>query len=150
MSGGNDIFVLIIMVVALSGIGLFVLQPILQKGSDGESENYYMETPLHELLSRKNNLYRSIKDTEFDFRSAKLSEDDYEKLRDKLEREAMEVLEKIDNIEKGSKDDSLKSISKPAANKKKRNTTKKFCTECGEPYSKGTKFCTGCGGKLPD
>lgn len=148
MSGGNDIFLLIIMVVVLSGIGLFVMQPLLQKRSGAELEDYYEETPLHELLSTKNQLYQGIKDIEFDYRSAKLSEDDYHKLRDKLEREAMVVLEQIDQIEKGANKNSLKTISKPAASKKKSNQSKKYCTECGEPYKSGTKFCTGCGGKL--
>jgi len=165
MAGGDSILAIIIIVAGVSGLALFILQPLLQKGgSKGLLEEYYQETPLHELLSRKDNLYQGIKDLEFDYRSAKLSEEDYQSLRDKLEQEAMEVLEEIDNIDKRSKNKGkkrkknspgspLQSISKPAAGKKKGKKSgnkkkNKFCTECGQPYENSTKFCTGCGNKL--
>lgn len=145
MASGNDFFALILMVVILTGVIVFITQPLLRRRPEMVLENYFEETPMHELLGRKDALYQSIKDLEFDFKTAKLSEDDYIELRDKMEGEAVKLLKRIDDFESKSETASLSSISKPAA---KKAVIKAVCPGCGEPYGKGIKFCPGCGQNL--
>ena len=49
-----------------------------------------------ELLTRRDNLYTTIKDLEFDYLAGKLDEPDYHQLRAKYEAEAIQVLHQLD------------------------------------------------------
>lgn len=64
------------------------------------------------LLVRKEETLLAIKELEFDFKTDKLTGEDYADLRKKLELEAVAILEKIDGLEKGRKD--RKSASRQA------------------------------------
>ena len=55
------------------------------------------------LLVRKEEVLISIKELEFDHKTDKISEDDYEILSRKLEDEALVLIEKIDQLEKKQK-----------------------------------------------
>ena len=145
MLAGSDFLSLLIMILILVGIVAFITQPLLRKKPDMVLENYYEETPLHELLGRKDALYQSIKDLEFDFKTAKLSEEDYTDLRAKLENEAVALLKRIDKAQAGAKKPSISSISRPA---KKTKASAAICPECGAANETGAKFCVGCGSRL--
>ncbi|MDP7109103.1 MAG: hypothetical protein QF504_04545 [Nitrospinaceae bacterium] len=55
------------------------------------------------LLVRKEEVLLSIRELEIDFKTDKISDEDYENLRKKMEGEAMETLERIEQLEKESK-----------------------------------------------
>jgi hypothetical protein len=55
------------------------------------------------LLVRKEEVLISIKELDFDRKTDKISEDDYEILTRKLEDEALIIIEKIDQLEKKQK-----------------------------------------------
>ncbi len=55
------------------------------------------------LLMRKEEVLLSIKDLEFDLKTDKISQSDYEDLRSKLELEAAGILERLDELEKQKK-----------------------------------------------
>lgn len=63
-----------------------------------------MEEEYKRLLVRKEETLLAIKELEFDFKTDKLTREDYEDLRRKLELDAVALLEKIDGLEKGRKD----------------------------------------------
>lgn len=56
------------------------------------------------MLVRKEETLLSIKELEFDFKTGKISQEDYEQMREKLEAEAVAVLERIDQLEKEKKE----------------------------------------------
>jgi len=64
------------------------------------------------LLVRKEEVLLSIKDLEFDLKTDKISEEDYQGLRNKLEMDAVALLERLEELEK-EKQQGKKS-SKPA------------------------------------
>ena len=64
------------------------------------------------LLVRKEETLLSIKELEFDYKTDKLSKEDYEELRRKLETSAVAILERIDELEKLNK--GVKRSSKRA------------------------------------
>tara|TARA_B100000686_G_scaffold349311_1_gene442401 strand:+ start:2692 stop:2988 length:297 start_codon:yes stop_codon:yes gene_type:complete len=73
---------------------------------DPELEHY------KHLLVRKEEILLSIKELEFDNKTGKLSEKDYESSRKKLESEALESLERIDLMERKHKNGSCKVSTK--------------------------------------
>lgn len=125
------------MAAILVGVGLFVAQPLLQAGPKNISDEEYEESPMHNLLSRKDSIYTAMKDLEFDYSTGKLSEQDYEALRGRFAAEAAVVLKEID--ENGSR------AKKPAKRKK---TASSFCTACGFKSQPGDRFCQSCGSPL--
>ena len=91
------IFVVIVLLVV--GIPLFGKLQFkkLVEAVEPESDEY------KHLLVRKEETLISIKELEFDFNTEKISESDYQELRKKLEAEATELIEKLDQLEQGRK-----------------------------------------------
>ncbi len=97
MTGVNFLeFILIAVVLLLVGIPLFSKFPPrrLFAPLDIETEEY------KHLLVRKEEILLAIKEAEFDLKTDKMSETDFHKIRNKLEEEALSVLQRIDELEK--------------------------------------------------
>lgn len=97
MSGVNFLeFILIAVVLLLVGIPLFSKFPPrrLFAPLDLETEEY------KHLLVRKEEILLAIKEVEFDLKTDKMSDDDFQIVRKKLEDEALSVMERIDQLEK--------------------------------------------------
>ncbi|MBI3813876.1 MAG: hypothetical protein HY279_05345 [Nitrospinae bacterium] len=73
----------------------FVGYPIFKKSGVVSRESGVNET-LGGLIHKKELVYTAIKDLEFDYRTGKLSEDDYKDLKEKYETEALLILKEID------------------------------------------------------
>lgn len=56
------------------------------------------------MLVRKEETLLSIKELEFDFKTGKMSQEDYGQMRKKMEAEAVALLERIDQLEKEKKE----------------------------------------------
>ena len=89
----------VVVVLLLVGIPLFGKLQLkkLVEAVDPDSDEY------KHLLVRKEEALISIKELEFDFNTEKISEVDYQELRKKLEAEATELIEKLDQLEQGRK-----------------------------------------------
>jgi hypothetical protein len=89
----------VVVVLLLVGIPLFGNLQLkkLVEAVDPDSDEY------KHLLVRKEETLISIKELEFDFNTEKISESDYQELRKKLEAEATELIEKLDQLEQGRK-----------------------------------------------
>jgi hypothetical protein len=53
---------------------------------------------LDQLLERRDTIYENLRDLKFENRTGKYAEQDYEQMRDSLEREAAEVLLEIERV----------------------------------------------------
>lgn len=53
---------------------------------------------LDQLLERRDTIYDNLRDLKFENRAGKYAEQDYEQMRDSLEREAAEVLLEIERV----------------------------------------------------
>lgn len=62
------------------------------------------EEEFKHLLVRKEEILLSIKDLEFELQTDKVSREDYQALRNKLEMEGAAILERIDELEKAKKE----------------------------------------------
>ena len=137
---GNELFSLILMSAILIGLGVFVSQPLLRARPENILQDEYVDTPLHHLLSRKDSIYTAMKDLEFDYSTGKLSDEDYEALRDKFERQAAEALKDIDDLGAG--------VKRRPAKQKKETVKDPVCEACGFKYGPDDKFCQSCGTQL--
>lgn len=91
------------------GILILVGFPLFQKFQSKtlfSARNPAAEEYKH-LLVRKEEVLLSIKELEFDFRTEKISEEDFEQTKKDLEGEALAILEKIDPLENLKKEDKL-------------------------------------------
>ncbi|MDH5457533.1 MAG: hypothetical protein OEY26_02340 [Nitrospinota bacterium] len=97
MTGANFLqLILVVLILVAVGIPLFSKLPPrrLFEPLDPVEEEY------KHLLVRKEEVLLAIKELEFDFKTDKISQQDFDALHHKLEEEAMGLLEKIDALEK--------------------------------------------------
>lgn len=100
MSGINFLqLILVLAILIVVGIPLFgkLSNKKLYSAVDPSAEEF------KHLLVRKEEVLLSIKEMEFDYKTEKFSEVDYQTLRHKLEAEALTILDKIDALEKNLK-----------------------------------------------
>ncbi len=75
---------------------VWVVQPLLGPRRNGEKLDSDSDAGRSTLLSKKQRLYRAIKDLEFDYHSGKVSESDFQEIRTSLRHEAVQVLIQLD------------------------------------------------------
>lgn len=108
MSGINFLeFILIAVVLVLIGIPLFSKFPPrrLFAPLDKETEEY------KHMLVRKEEVLLAIKEAEMDLKTNKMSQKDFDIVRHKLEGEVLQVMERIDVLEKVLKEKKPASAS---------------------------------------
>ena len=98
---------LIVGIIIAIGIPLFGKTPNTRPFSEIDP----VEEEFKHLLVRKEEILLSIKELEVDLQADKISSEDSDALRNKLEGEAITILERIDELEKNKKKGS-KSSSK--------------------------------------
>jgi hypothetical protein len=79
---------------------LFIFRPLLI-GSGGSFMVDLQGSPssLKRLLRKKETIYENIKDLDFEYKMGKLSDDDYQRLRDDYSREAYALMREIEKIQ---------------------------------------------------
>lgn len=100
--------ILVLAILIVVGVPLFrgLSQIKLFAKLDASGEEY------KHLLVRKEEILLAIKDMEFDLKTNKVSDHDYQKQRKKLEVEAVAILERLEELEKVKK--KGKKSSNPA------------------------------------
>ena len=90
---------LIVGIIITIGIPLFGKTPNTRPFSEIDP----VEEEFKHLLVRKEELLLSLKELEVDLQADKISSEDSDTLRNKLEGEAITILERIDELEKNKK-----------------------------------------------
>jgi len=162
------IFISILIIITV----LMVLGYPLFRGRLEEAPvDAYGDRRLREILSRKESVYETIKELDFDFKTDKLSEKDYKELRERYRRQALSLLEESDAVEKGEDVESFiereifvrrKTSSSLKGKEEKsddiegmieeeilaRRESLPICPHCGSGYGEKDQFCSNCGRKL--
>jgi hypothetical protein len=149
--------------LAISGVALvFVVRPLLEPGPAAVVLD---DDRLTELLARKDAALTAIKDLEFDYRVGKIEEEDYQRLDQRLRRQAIALIQQIEKLapESATLDERLEAeiarlrrtqdrvapqaapaaaVVAPAAAPPR---PARFCTNCGAPLEPNHKFCAQCG-----
>lgn len=154
-----DFMVILACGLLLIGCGIYIGRPLL-----GRRSGILSNTSARQLTERKEQLYSSIIELEFDRELGKLPEDDFLRMRGELETEALAIIHQLDQLNGQASPDSLAerierevaalhvehppkqppqqplqpSISPPP-------TQAKFCGQCGSTRRAEDRFCTQCG-----
>lgn len=126
---------LILMVAAAA----FVAAPFFAPSSATSDEDAQRAgKPEQDRLQRqKLDAYAAIKEAEFDYRMGKLSEADFEALREKYSAQAVEAIAALE---------AVRARSRPP----RRPTRIAFCPACGHGVSPRANFCPACGHSLKE
>ena len=79
-------------------VGAWVLAPLFSSQEVPEEKNSGADS-LADLYLDKQRAYESLRDVDFDYHTGKLSESDYQNLRDRFRREAITALKKLEDRE---------------------------------------------------
>ena len=71
--------------------------------SPAELETSEEKTRLGYLYERKEQIYENLRDLNFEFKAGKLSDEDFQGMRNSMEQEAAAVLSEIDQIENSNR-----------------------------------------------
>ncbi len=80
--------------ILLALVAAFVLRPLFSDREEGELE----DPRLADLEARKEAKYREIRDTQLDHAAGKLSEEDFKRQDAELRREAIEILDRLEEL----------------------------------------------------
>jgi len=105
------------------------------------------------LQERKKELLGALKEIEFEYQMGKLSEQDYNDLKNDYQTNALKILKELDGKNNGQLEmDDIENEIRNYRSKKKNDSafTKhlKFCPNCGKSLETKSKFCTDCGESL--
>lgn len=163
------LWITILVAFAIAAAALvYVIAPLRKPATPLPSED---DDHLADLLARKETVLLAIKETEFDYHTGKLSEEDYQRYEHRLRRQAIGLIQQIEKIAPES--DSLNtqleqeiarmrkvrtngaapqpthappaSAASPATSPAPAAAPVRFCHECGAAVSEGDKFCSQCG-----
>lgn len=102
-------------------------------------------SPFAHLDERKAAIYESLRDLQFEYRVGKLSDHDYQQVKQDLQKELAAVMAEVDRIQTGL---GVQAAAKPAANPARAAiaTPRSFtCPTCNATFDKDLKFCGECG-----
>jgi hypothetical protein len=97
-------------------------------------------SPTLHLEEKKARIYENLRDLQFEYRVGKLSDEDYQKTKQGLQKELAGVLAEIDAV---TKPHIVPAAAKPVAPKPENNGL--LCPHCGAHFERSLKFCGECG-----
>lgn len=117
------------------------------------------------LVARKVSLVQALRDIEYDWKTDKISKEDYERFKQSCERQAVGVMRRLDTIHGGSEDwdavidraveqrldalveqDSEASSSHAPDDDSTGDSASNFdCNSCGASLADDDRFCSKCG-----
>lgn len=92
---------LIVFLIVISVLVFTVIVYPLAKGVEDTEKKSSVKDQLARLLLQKESSYLDLKELELDYRMGKLSQQDYERLRSKLERASVALLKETEQLELG-------------------------------------------------
>jgi cytochrome c-type biogenesis protein CcmI len=148
-----------------AGVVLFVMLPVL-RGDWATLER--SEDEVTEADARKQAALRGLRDAEYDYRSGKIDQTDYQVLKTDLSRQALQAMEdEMSDADALVGDPPGKPAAKPGKARKKSAPDRaqelleaeialvrkgladgRTCATCGHLNVEESRFCTNCGGEL--
>ncbi|MBI5166736.1 MAG: zinc ribbon domain-containing protein [candidate division NC10 bacterium] len=140
--------VILVTVGLLVGLAILIGYPLIKGSSDGSGKDTSEPEGLRELQLRKESVYAALKDLEFDYRTGKLSEQDYKELDEQYRYQAMSLLREIERTEEGEDLSDRIEEEVRALRKARTKAPGLRCPSCQGQYRPGDRFCPSCGGHL--
>ncbi len=142
-------------------VAAFIAQPFFsaQQGADGNPSGRRTSAILRQradLLAERNRIYAAIRDLDFDYKTNKVSDDDYAAQRFRLVAAGVDVLQRLDSLLDHAEDDRVEAAvqamraggNSDAALPGTEGHAAGYCPQCGEPVQAGDRYCGACGTRL--
>ncbi|HXG33387.1 MAG TPA: hypothetical protein VNJ11_08480 [Bryobacteraceae bacterium] len=98
-------------------------------------------SPVAHLEERKAAIYENLRDLQFEYRTGKLSDEDYQQTKLDLQRELAAVLAEIERLQPAP---ARPKAAPPPPATPATNT----CARCGARFDRPMKFCGECGAPM--
>lgn len=99
-------------------------------------------SPVKHLEERKAAIYENLRDLQFEYRTGKLSDEDYRQTKLDLQRELAAVLAEIERLQPAA------AKPKPAPPPPSSPVAQSLCPACGARFDRPMKFCGECGAPM--
>jgi uncharacterized protein YlaI len=128
----------------------FVSAPLLASDATGLSTLPVDITPQGDLKRRRLVLYENLQDLDFEFQSGKISQNDYEALRQSYLAEAAELMMTAKELQKLGEEDAVieREVAARRAQRRARMIEEYVCPKCGYENPVPVKFCGECGSSI--
>ncbi len=144
---------LLVKILLAVAVVAFVGYPLLREQMAGEEE---LELPEEdeELYRRKETTYSALKELEFDYKTGKLSEQDFHELDARFKSSAVEILKAIDELEnptpktKAARRAEREQAGEESNRRVSAGLPADTCGSCGNVNPSGARFCAVCGDPL--
>ena len=158
-----DIAAIILTLTVLILVGLYLYAPFVRGNSQRLTRE---EHDLSALLAEQDRVLSSLQELDFDYKLAKIPEEDYPAQRNSLLQRGADLLRKIDalqesyNLQQKNGKPGKKSPTKDkltdellesmigARRKTFKGSFDGFCPKCGKPVMASDRFCPSCGKAL--
>ena len=101
----------IVLVIVVLAVALLLITGPLRAGGGGAAATPGQSAERAELEAAKEAKYREIRDAELDYRTGKLSEEDWHRFDASLRAEAIELLRRLDALEARDRGEGVDSGS---------------------------------------
>ena len=122
---------------------LFIAYPVLNRRAADIAGGDVPESELTDLLYKKESVYIALKELDFDHKTGKIDDADYQEMKSKFEADAVALLGRIDDLETGLSAKTTRRGAAPAAG------DSRFCVKCGANIGADFNFCGKCGAAIP-
>ncbi|HVO25777.1 MAG TPA: zinc ribbon domain-containing protein [Candidatus Margulisiibacteriota bacterium] len=129
---------LIIGFVFIVAAAAFVAAPFIKRETAAE---IVVAAPRGQLERQKLDAYAAIKEAEFDYRMGKLSDVDFNALREKYSAQALQAIAALESAH-AAQHKKLAEVRRP--------TRIAFCPTCGRGVPPRANFCPACGHSLKE
>lgn len=139
-----------IVILITAALAVYIAAPLLAAERAGEGRLPVDVTPLADLQRRRLVIYENIEDLEFEYKSGKIGEKDYQTLRENYTREAAQLMALAKDLEISSADNELieQEVAARRAGRKPPKTEEYVCSKCGHENPLPVKFCGECGARI--
>ena len=141
-----DLFPLFGSLALLLGLMLYLGRPLLR---EGQSRAVPIDDGTQQLYERKEQLLGAIIELELDHEIGKVPEEDFQRLFDQFESEALATIGKLDQLN-GAGSCELESRIEAEVAALRQSAAIPSCTKCGAPRRDGDQFCPQCGTALAE
>jgi ribosomal protein L40E len=129
-----------ISVLISAALLVYVVAPLLATEAGGQETVPVDVTPLIDLKRRRLVVYENMQDLDFEYKSGKIAQNDYQSLRENYTREAAQLMA-------ATKDDALieREVATRRSRRKLQPAEEYVCLKCGFENPLPVKFCGECG-----